>query len=157
MYYPYNGQRSYKPQTKHADRMILPSSSQKHLQTKAVIELLHTQDNIAFVIVAHFSLFVCKLARVVVRLAAVLRGSNTTPFWATKNPIPKFCTCTYFIVHWWVKSNSFIRLLKRAEILHFCLGTRVPRHSVEGVGMFVRRKWFDTYKVCYSISSSKTT
>lgn len=25
------------------------------------------------------------------------------------------CTCTYFAVHWWVKSNSFIKLLKRAE------------------------------------------
>jgi len=25
MYHPKNGQRSYKPQTKHAERMILPS------------------------------------------------------------------------------------------------------------------------------------
>ena len=30
MYHPDNSQRSYKPQTKHADRKILPSSSQKH-------------------------------------------------------------------------------------------------------------------------------
>jgi len=28
MYHPDNGPRSYKPQTKHAERMILPSSSQ---------------------------------------------------------------------------------------------------------------------------------
>jgi len=33
MYYPDNGQRNYKPQTKHAERMILPSSSQKHSRT----------------------------------------------------------------------------------------------------------------------------
>jgi len=33
MYHPDNGQRSYKPQAKHAERMILPSSSQKHLRT----------------------------------------------------------------------------------------------------------------------------
>ena len=30
MYHPDNGQRSYKPQTKHAERMILPGSSQKY-------------------------------------------------------------------------------------------------------------------------------
>ena len=36
------------------------------LQTKAVIELLHVQNDIAFVTVAPFSPFVCKLARVVV-------------------------------------------------------------------------------------------
>jgi len=37
----------------------------KHsLQTKALIELLHAQNDIAFVVVAPFSLFVCKLARV---------------------------------------------------------------------------------------------
>jgi len=33
MYHPDNGQRSYKPQTKHAERMLLPSSSQKHSRT----------------------------------------------------------------------------------------------------------------------------
>jgi len=33
MYHPDNGQSSYKPQTKHAQRMILPSSSQKHSRT----------------------------------------------------------------------------------------------------------------------------
>jgi len=34
MYYPAydNGQRSYKPQSKHAERMILPGSSQKYSQ-----------------------------------------------------------------------------------------------------------------------------
>ena len=31
MYHPDNGQRSYKTQTKHTERMILPSSSQKIL------------------------------------------------------------------------------------------------------------------------------
>ena len=31
MYYLDNGQRCYKPQTKHVDRVILPSSSQKYL------------------------------------------------------------------------------------------------------------------------------
>jgi len=30
MYHPDNGQGSYKPQNKHAERIILPSSSQKH-------------------------------------------------------------------------------------------------------------------------------
>jgi len=33
MYHPDNGQRSYKPQTKHAERMILLSSSQRHSRT----------------------------------------------------------------------------------------------------------------------------
>jgi len=33
MYHSDNGQRSYKPQTKHAERMILPGNSQKYLQT----------------------------------------------------------------------------------------------------------------------------
>jgi len=33
MYHPDNGQRNYKPQTKHAERMILPGSSQKYSQT----------------------------------------------------------------------------------------------------------------------------
>ena len=33
MYYPKNGPRSYNPQTKHAERMILPSSSQIYSQT----------------------------------------------------------------------------------------------------------------------------
>jgi len=32
MYHPNNGQ-SYKPQTKHAERMILPSSSQTYSRT----------------------------------------------------------------------------------------------------------------------------
>ena len=32
MYHPDNGQTSYKPQTKHAERMILPGSSQKYLR-----------------------------------------------------------------------------------------------------------------------------
>jgi len=32
MYHPNNGQRSYNPQTKHAERMILPSCSQKYLR-----------------------------------------------------------------------------------------------------------------------------
>jgi len=32
MYHPDNGQRNYKPQTKHAERMILPGSSQKYSQ-----------------------------------------------------------------------------------------------------------------------------
>jgi len=31
IYHPDNGQRNYKPQTKHAERMILPGSSQKYL------------------------------------------------------------------------------------------------------------------------------
>jgi len=38
MYYQDNGQRSYKPQTKHADRLILPSSSQKYLRTYCTLE-----------------------------------------------------------------------------------------------------------------------
>ena len=33
MYHPNNGQRSYKPQTKHAERMILPRSLQKYSRT----------------------------------------------------------------------------------------------------------------------------
>jgi len=33
MYHSDNGQRSYKPQTKHAERTILPRSSQKYLRT----------------------------------------------------------------------------------------------------------------------------
>jgi len=33
MYHPDNGQRSYKPQTKHSERMILPGSSQKCSRT----------------------------------------------------------------------------------------------------------------------------
>ena len=36
------------------------------LQTKALIEVLHAQNDIAFVVVAPFSPFVCKLARVAV-------------------------------------------------------------------------------------------
>ena len=123
-------QRCYKSQTKHADRMILPSSSQKYLQrylwvpesretdcrksrifvifflsssssfsyklltssyslpTKAVIELLHTQNDIALVILAPFSPFVCKLAR-----EAVL----ATPFW-TRNKRSRFRRTT---AHGW--------------------------------------------------------
>ena len=99
-YYLDNGQRNYKPQTKHADRMIRPSSSQKYectfeftgaeketaqkvrfchwilshaklLTSTAVIELLHAQNDNAFIIVAHLSPLVCKLVRVVVWLTAV--------------------------------------------------------------------------------------
>jgi len=33
LYHPNNGQRSYNPQTKHAERMILLSSSQIYLRT----------------------------------------------------------------------------------------------------------------------------
>jgi len=33
MYHPDNSQRIYKPQTKHAERMILPSSSHKQSRT----------------------------------------------------------------------------------------------------------------------------
>ena len=33
MHHPDNGQRSYKPQTKYAERMILPGSSQKYSRT----------------------------------------------------------------------------------------------------------------------------
>ena len=36
------------------------------LQTKAVIELLHAQNDIVLIVVAPFSPFVCKLARMVV-------------------------------------------------------------------------------------------
>ena len=37
-------------------------------------------NDITFVVVALFSLFVCKLARVAVWLAVVLQSPNTTPF-----------------------------------------------------------------------------
>ena len=51
------------------------------LQTKALIELLHAQNDIAFVVVAPFRPFVCKLARWwQFWLAAILQSSNTTPF-----------------------------------------------------------------------------
>jgi len=98
MYYLDDGQRSYKLHTKHADRMILPNSSQKTLSaqewrnrqlkksdfvifflllshTKLLTSIAYklkqllsyfTQNNIAFIVVAPFSLFVCKLARVAV-------------------------------------------------------------------------------------------
>jgi len=33
MYRPDNGLRSYKPRTKHAERMMLPGSSQKYSRT----------------------------------------------------------------------------------------------------------------------------
>ena len=101
--------------------MILPSSSQKHLRTyhwvrgswetdrpksrissffsynkhslqsKAVIELLHAQNDIAFVVVALFSPFVCKLARVAVLASCGLAKLNTTSFWATQ----EVDTCAY--------------------------------------------------------------
>ena len=45
------------------------------LQTKAVIELLHTQNDITCIVVAPFSLFVCKLARV-----AVLTSCSSAKF-----------------------------------------------------------------------------
>ena len=47
---------------------------------KALIELLHAQNDIAFVVVAPFIPFVCKLAEWQFWLAAILRSSNTTPF-----------------------------------------------------------------------------
>ena len=51
IYHLDNGQRNYKPEIKHAERMILPSSSQKYLQKKmtksdfwqSVSQLLLTQ------------------------------------------------------------------------------------------------------------------
>ena len=87
------------------------------LQIKAVIELLHTQNNIAFVIIAPFSLFVCKLARVVVfgYVAAVLWCSNAMPFWATNKGWSLdvcYCTCAVHMqMHftalwlWWLHSR----------------------------------------------------
>jgi len=45
------------------------------LQTKAVIELLHAQNDIAFVVVAPFSPLVCKLER-----AAILASCGSVKF-----------------------------------------------------------------------------
>ena len=45
------------------------------LRTKALIELLHSQNDIAFVVAAPFSPFVCKLARV-----AVLASCDSAKF-----------------------------------------------------------------------------
>jgi len=70
MYYLDNVQRSYKPQTKHTERMILPSSSKnacKYIfQCTKVIKLLHTQNDIGFVAIPPFSPSICKLAGVAV-------------------------------------------------------------------------------------------
>jgi len=53
------------------------------LQTKALVELLHAQNDIAFVVVAPFSPFVTNWQEWQFWRAAILRSSNTTPFWAT--------------------------------------------------------------------------
>ena len=70
MYYLDNVQRSYKPQTKHTERMILPSSSQNAckctFECTKLIELLHTQNDFGFVAIPPFSPVICKLARVAV-------------------------------------------------------------------------------------------
>ena len=138
MYHPSNGPRSYKPQTKHAERIILPSSSQvysqiylwvqrswetrrkndfiifllsfshktldyRSLQTKAVIELIHAQNDIAFVIVAPFSQFVCKLAScgsVKFQTDAILNNTQKVEVQTCA-----YCTCTvhmqsYFTTLW---------------------------------------------------------
>jgi len=140
LYYQDNGQRSYKPQIKHAERMILPSSSQKNsrtylwvrgswetdrkrswissssfffflshsyktldehiLQTKAVIELLHAQYDIVFIVVAPFIQFVCKLARVAVLAScSSLKSSNTMPFLTQKKVEVQMCTYFPCAVH----------------------------------------------------------
>ena len=117
-----NGQIIYNPKTKKAEKMILPSSSQKYsrtnlwvhgslerngqkcriwsssffflllshtklltsivyMQTKAVIELFHTQNDIAFVA---FILLSANWKEWWLWLVVVLQTSKMTPFWATK-------------------------------------------------------------------------
>jgi len=54
MYYPGNGQRSYKPQTKHAERMLLPRCLQKYIHertfeyTGAEKQMLKKSDFVIF-------------------------------------------------------------------------------------------------------------
>ena len=131
MYCLDNRQRSYKPQTKHAERMILPGSSQKYLQmylwvhgswetdcrksqisssfflishaqhclqTKAVIELLHAQNDMAFVIVTPSARLSASWQKWRFWLVAVLRSSKTMPFWATYKVMVQtyaYCACMH--------------------------------------------------------------
>ena len=71
------------------------------LQTKAVIELLHTQNDIVFVAAAFFNLFVCKLAQVAVLSSCGSTKYNTTPFlfWATNKVEVQTCTYCACAVH----------------------------------------------------------
>ena len=154
-------------QTKHADRIILPSSSQKYLrmyfeyvgtekqtnekrrissssfssfpyqtldqhsfQTKAVIELLHAQNDITFIVVAPFSPFVFKLARVVV-LASFSSSHNTISSskrkvkvrtWVHEKGVVLVCDC------------NGIMMFNRA-VLHLCLflnSSGLPSSPVTG-------------------------
>jgi len=58
---------------------------------KAVIELLHAQNDIAFVVAALFSPFVLARVAVLASCGLDLWSSNTTSFWATQ----KVNTCAY--------------------------------------------------------------
>jgi len=53
------------------------------MHAKAVIELLHAQNNIAFIVLAPFGPFVCKLARRTVLASSSSANSNMMPFSAT--------------------------------------------------------------------------
>ena len=164
MYHPDSCQRSYKPQTKHAERMILPSSSPKHswtyrwvrgswetdrrksriwsssfflsfffsykLLTSIAYKLKHLlsyfthRDDIAFVVVAPFSPFICKLARVADLANCDSAKFDTTPFWATHKVEVQTCAYCASVVH--MQTHFYHSLLMMAvfEVLSESLSIR---------------------------------
>jgi len=109
-------------------------------KTKAVIELIYTQNDIAFVIVAPFSPFVCNWQEWWFWLATVLRSSNTMPFLATHKrsrfrrvPIvhAQF-TCKHILLLRWLcsrclpnpcESNIWWRMTTRRKNLYLSVST----------------------------------
>ena len=91
-------------------------------KTKAVIELIHTQNGIAFVVVAPFSPFVCNWQEWWFWLATVLRSSNKMPFLATQKvevQMCAYCACTVHMqTHLTAKMVVFEVLTKSLSIQH---------------------------------------
>ena len=71
MYHPDNGQRSYKPQTKHAERMILPSSSQN--TCKHTFEFTRAEKQTAEKVKFHHHLFLLSHAKLLTSIAYKLK------------------------------------------------------------------------------------
>ena len=125
------GQRSYKPQTKYAGRMILSSSSQKYSffllsHAKLLTSIAynywaasHTEwQELALVIVrSPFSLFVCRLARVVVLARC---GSAKSAVLSIDN---RRKLCLFICFEQWVHKRSRFRHvpIARAQFTWRCI------------------------------------
>jgi len=121
MYHPDNGQRSYKPQTKHAERMILPSSSQKHSWTYLWVHGSWETDRFCHLSFSFFLLSHTKLWAVVKQETKQNEMAKQSETGSHTQNIDSDCTWSYHTIALKCRLNwADIVILDTNQISIFC-------------------------------------